>query len=321
MLFYNFQILDHYITNDFINNLKTEETAITELISLYGDKKKDLQTITDHLIEFAELIPKNQSKVFHKQVSSLKELFENLNAIHLLASKLKRDLKATIALYDNLENNKNEIKANLVEYNKHRDELSNQILIFEKSYTPIITNVIPLFIASKKAKKKNLLTSLSTAEQERNRVDIELEPYDSNILIVSEKDQKAYLPFFYSEVMALYKNSNHPYATLQDVVNDCYVLPLNRFQNSIMARFKEAFRLVRVKDHGSITKALDLALEVMFKYELNPIIIAACRNLEELDIYLDCLEENQLNDFKCFEIRFETSPKIASKNGKNAFLF
>lgn len=48
----------------------------------------------------------------------------------------------------------------------------------------------------------------------------------------------------------------------------------------------------------------------MFKYNLNPIIISACRTLEELDIYLDCLENNNLEDFDCFEIKFEVSPQI-----------
>ena len=46
----------------------------------------------------------------------------------------------------------------------------------------------------------------------------------------------------------------------------------------------------------------------MFNYDLNPIIIAACRNLDELDIYLDCLLTNQLYDFKCFQIIFEVNP-------------
>ena len=48
----------------------------------------------------------------------------------------------------------------------------------------------------------------------------------------------------------------------------------------------------------------------MFKYELNPIIITACRNLDELDIYLDCLDKNELFDFHCFDIKFEVAPKI-----------
>ena len=68
--------------------------------------------------------------------------------------------------------------------------------------------------------------------------------------------------------------------------------------------------MIREKEKGSITKALDLGLELMFKYELNPIVIAACRNLDELDIYLDCLEENELYDFTCFEIKFEVMPQL-----------
>ena len=66
----------------------------------------------------------------------------------------------------------------------------------------------------------------------------------------------------------------------------------------------------------SLIKALDLGIELMFNYKFNPIIIAACRNLDELDIYLDCLEENQLFDFKCFEIKFEVTPDIYSKHAK-----
>lgn len=58
-------------------------------------------------------------------------------------------------------------------------------------------------------------------------------------------------------------------------------------------------------------KALDLGLELMFNYDLNPIVISACRNLDELDIYLDCLEENQLSSFDCFEIKFEVAPQVS----------
>ena len=57
----------------------------------------------------------------------------------------------------------------------------------------------------------------------------------------------------------------------------------------------------------------------MFKYKLNPIVIAACRNLDELDIYLDCLENNELYDFKCFEIKFEVMPKIIKNRKKDTF--
>ena len=88
---------------------------------------------------------------------------------------------------------------------------------------------------------------------------------------------------------------------------------VNIIQNFSTARFREAFNLIRYKEKGSIFSALDLGLELMFKYNLNPIIIAACRNLDELDIYLDCLDENELSDFKCFEVRFEVNPNLVNK--------
>ena len=145
--------------------------------------------------------------------------------------------------------------------------------------------------------------------KDKTKVDIELEPYDHNILIVSEKEQKAYLPFFYNDVINIYKNSNNQYKTIQDVIEKLYIVPLSNFKNSSIARFKQAFNLIRKKENGSITNALDLGLELIFKYNLNPIIICACRNLDELDIYLDCLEKNELYDFPCFEIKFEIAPQ------------
>ncbi len=157
-------------------------------------------------------------------------------------------------------------------------------------------------------------------EKDKLKVDIELEPYDNNLLIISEKDQKAYLPFFYTEVQEKFRNSKNSYSTLQEVINDLYIVDLTRFKNSAISRFKESFHLIRNKEHGSITKALELGLELMFKYELNPIIIAGCRNLDELDIYLDCLEENELSAFTCFTIKFEVMPQLL-KQQKNTFLF
>lgn len=135
---------------------------------------------------------------------------------------------------------------------------------------------------------------------------------DDNILIVSEKDQKAYLPYKYSEVEKICHSSNQ-YQSVEDVIHDLYILPLSRFKNSVISRFRETLNLVIHKEKGSLIGALDLALELMFKYELNPIIIAACRNLNELDIYLDCLEEKELFDFRCFEIKFEVTPDIYKK--------
>lgn len=142
---------------------------------------------------------------------------------------------------------------------------------------------------------------------------------DRNILLVSEKDQKAYLPYFMSDIEKIYKNSNKKYSSYQDVIESLYIVPLNRFKNASISRFRETLNLVLHKENLSIIKALDLALELMFQYKLNPIIIAACRNLDELDLYLDCLEEDELFDFDCFEIRFEVAPEIYKSYAKDFY--
>lgn len=130
---------------------------------------------------------------------------------------------------------------------------------------------------------------------------------DNNILIISEKEQRAYLPYRYEDVLKIYKNPGNKYSSIIEVIQSLYVVPLKKFEKFSIARFREAFNLVFKKENGSFFKAFDLAIELTFKHNLNPIIIAACRNLDELDIYLDCLEENELPDFKCFEIRFDTN--------------
>lgn len=315
MLFYHFDMLDHFIQTDLIGNLKAEKESLKEIINLYNNKKMNLLSITTNMIAISESLDKNKLETFYEIVTLLKQSFEKIKTIQELTNKLDEDLTSTIALYDkSLENNSNEIKANLVEYNKQREELSHKILEFETINTTILNSAINLSLAisSKKIKKTNPMVS-AIVEKDTKKIDIELEPHDNNVLVISEKEQKAYLPFLYEEVKEIYQNSNEQYQTLQDVIESLYIVPLERFKNSTMARFKESVRLIREKEKGSITKALDLGLELMFNYELNPIIIAACRNLDELDIYLDCLAENELEDFSCFTIKFEVMPQLVKK--------
>ena len=139
---------------------------------------------------------------------------------------------------------------------------------------------------------------------------------DNNSLIISEKEQKAFLPYKYLDLEKIYNSSEGKFNSVTDVIKQLYEIPLSRFANSSVSRFREAFNLIRNKEKGSVIEALDLGLELMFNYSLNPIIISACKNIDELDIYLDCLEQNELDKFDCFEIKFEMNPDI-SNSAKN----
>ncbi len=254
MLFYHFDLLDNFIKNDLIHNLKAEKESIKEIANLYTNKKINVLSITTNIIELGDSIDKNKSKKFYETVSQLKEWIEKLVSVQELTSILEKNLIETISLYDkSLENNFDEIKANLVEYNKQRDELSHKILEFETLNTTVLNSAIALSLhVSHKKKKKKLISIQDTIKKEEKRIDVELEPYDNNTLVVSEKEQKAYLPFFYSKVKEIYQNSKNIYETLQDVVDNLYVIPLDKFKNSAISRFRESFYLVRNKENGSV---------------------------------------------------------------------
>ena len=132
---------------------------------------------------------------------------------------------------------------------------------------------------------------------------------DSRTLLISEETQKVYLPYTIDEVMKKL-NKNPEYQSVEDVVENEYTLPLSTFKMPIISRFKEAYRFMRVKEKSSVYAALDLALELMFNSNLNPAVIRAAKDLKELNIYLDCLYENEIEKFDCFKIIYKVLPKI-----------
>ena len=59
----------------------------------------------------------------------------------------------------------------------------------------------------------------------------------------------------------------------------------------------------------------------MKKRFLHPAIISACRNLNELDVYIDCLDKNELDDFKIFKIKYELYPMVVKQKNKKGNRF
>lgn len=128
-----------------------------------------------------------------------------------------------------------------------------------------------------------------------------------NTLLISEVSGKVILPYTNDEVYAI-MNKNKKYKSFQDVVDTLYTIPLSYYKNPFKARFQEAYKLVKERENGSSRQALDLAMELAFNSKLNPAVISACKTLDVLDIYLSCLEYNELSDFHFFKIKYEMNP-------------
>lgn len=130
---------------------------------------------------------------------------------------------------------------------------------------------------------------------------------DNNTLIISDSNKNVVLPYKVADLEEKLKNSKK-YKSLKEVIQNEYTLPLETFKNPTKSRFREAFQLIKKREHGSLKEAIELGFELMFQSDLNPAVIAACKDLDELDIYLDCLDDNELDKFSCFKIEYNVPP-------------
>lgn len=131
---------------------------------------------------------------------------------------------------------------------------------------------------------------------------------ENNVLLISEKVGKIFLPYKKEDIQSYLIAYPNDYKNYGEVIEKEYILPLDNFmKNQTLARFREMYDLVRNKEFRSMLEAMKVSTKFMFKYELNPAIIAACNSMEELDKYLNCLEKNKLEEFDIFDIKFELS--------------
>ena len=152
---------------------------------------------------------------------------------------------------------------------------------------------------------KNRSSNLTVSTIANNSDDFE----ENHTLLVSEKNKKVFLPYSKQEIALYLEQYPNSYTSFEDVVNKEFVLSLDYYmKHPVVARFREAYSLIRDRESKSVIDAFKFAIDMMFRYELNPVIIAACKTQDQLEHYLSCLEKNSLDNFTDFNIKFEVSP-------------
>ena len=149
--------------------------------------------------------------------------------------------------------------------------------------------------------------------QEESKIEIE----NNSVLLISEIQNKVILPYTKEEVKKKKRKEDNEYKTENEVIENVFTRPLDKYKDPFAARFKETYELTTQRDSYSKLDGIKLGLELFNKRYLHPAIITACRNTDELDVYLDCLSKNELEDFKIFEIKYELHPVIVKE--KNDF--
>lgn len=189
------------------------------------------------------------------------------------------------------------------------------VIVAEPVAQPPAEEVEEKPITKKKTKKPVKVVEEDEDEDYEDDDELDLMK-DNDTLIISEEDNQVILPYKLSDVERQYKKNKKKYSSVKDLIQNEYIIPTDNFKNPIKSRFREAYQLIKKKEHGHLKEALELGFELMFQSNLNPAIIAACKNLKELDIYLDCLDDNELDKFSCFNIVYNMPPSKSKSKKK-----
>ena len=316
------------------NNVVSFVEELKSSLTLCSDNITNLENLLAYLADFSTKIHTENL------VTELNEF--NLKYVDITTNVLDNNLKIQNCLYSiseksnlmfvNLSNSKNEttvsesttqeINSNSIQQTVSSTEQFSQAQEIQKNEDVEVFNQNE---SSQEVKENIMDSSISTNETnvlkeqvqpqevqhaEQTNPDIN-NKYPEDTLVISEKSGLVTLPFTMSKVNEVLKKEN--YSSIDDVIYNKYTIPLSAFKNPSLARFKEGFKLMRHKENSSIIEAVDLGVELMFNYNLHPAIIAACRSLDELDIYLDYLDYGETNKFKCFKILFDLPPAVVKQ--------
>lgn len=305
--------LHNYTSNENNNNnadllaLLTEVQDIFEKINnnikIVQELKNTSSKIFDNIVELLIAIeesPNNQEN-YHDQIQELKNMINNISAKN-------EDVRSKILLNDikiDTFFQKNIVKKYLSSFDtefviNNNKEISNNIKSLENNWKNELNYTQTKQLESNN-KEENYKQPLSFINYE--------EIQENHTLVVSEKSKKVFLPFTKNEISLYLEQYPNSYTSLKDVIRKEFVLSLDYYiKHPVIARFREAYSLIRDREAKSVIDAFKFAIDIMFRYELNPVIIAACKTQEQLEHYMACLEKNKLDDFKDFEIRFEINP-------------
>lgn len=247
--------------------------------------------------------------------SYMNESTSMLNKSNSNIENIQNLIKKLDVISDLIKKNDNEfLEIEIDSYNNQFNEYINSIyentnLIEEFIHKISLLDLSKLLQDFKNSQTIEKVDDVATSEDFTVSSDDVDSSYIENTLIISELKGKVILPYKMETVKQILLNEN--YSSISDVIEKLYTIPIKNYKFASVARFREAYKLMIEKEHSSKLKAISLASELFGNYNLHPAIITACNSLDELDIYLACLEDDVLSDFKFFDIKYEIPPAVA----------
>lgn len=318
---------------EFLSNYEVEMKSLERNLQRQKIKKEEIneaiETLKSHNNTSANFSKDEYEKFLLKLQEALEYTEENIR--HL--SKYQADLVyldkeiVDFMIRFERENNLDILKADMSQIqlkintaSQKFPEVQNVVFLNDVK----IDNIINRANAENDDSEKVVITKeeIKAPEEVKARVNVttidDLE--DNKVLLISEKDKIVFLPYTKEEIVKYYDKYPKDYKNYKDVIKKEFILPLSCFSMSpAIARFREGYALQRDSEARSIFEALKFGLELMFKSELYPAVIPACKTEDTLNKYIECLDNNSLDKFTEFEIKFEVTPLKTHKKDKYEF--
>lgn len=287
-----------YLLQNFEANLVNINLKIAE----QENKRNEVTCLFDTLSKTDSVSKIGSKKDYSEEINNISEKFaKNIEKLNSLKSLLIDINSGFISLSRNASSD--EVAINLKEkinsYFSTYEEIKKDIMLADIEVDRFVKRIN----SSNDKKSEEVSEEISDGNIKNN-----------NTLIISEKDNKVFLPYTVSEIQSYMEKYPKEYKSLEYVINKEFILPLDYYtKHPSLARFREAYSLIRDREAKSVFDALKYALNIMFKYDLNPAIISACKTEEALNLYIECLENKDLSKFNLFKIEFRLNPLKAAK--------
>lgn len=305
--------LNNYFTKqefNFINGLDFENLKLNEL----NLKELNYQNMFNNILHNLDVPDKDENckTLIAKAENILVKVNENISNISDLKNRLENISAKITELLLEVEANPTNKDNYFDKIQDLKDTINNLSVDIEDTKSKILVNDIH---ADTFLKNPDVIKYINLKIDMVSPAELEIpsssddDIHDNNTLLISEKLQKVFLPYSVKEVMSYLEQYPKEYSSFSDVVNKEFIFPYSYYsKHTVVSRFREAYSLIRDRESKSIIDAFKFAVDIMFNYELNPAIIAACKTQEELEDYLSCLNRQKLDEFTTFEIKYEISP-------------
>lgn len=290
-----------------ISEQKNKRKKVISLVKLSNDeeKKKEFHDI-DH-INLSEC--KDMINLINSNINSLYTLEVDLNNL----SQNFTDSYISNFFEDHNDSAFEFIKENISKYSNELTEFNNKFTENTEKIDMFLDKNLKL-IDKKASNTKNSFANFPTNISSSEDIIADDEHSDNLYLIVSEENKKVFLPYKVSEIKSYLEKYPNSYSNFDDVVEKEFILSLDYYtRNPAMTRFRETYSLIRDREAKSVIEALKYSFDLMFRDDLNPTIISACKTQQQLDDYLTCLEHKNLSNFKHFKIQFHVSPLVTKE--------